>query len=101
MRKDQLVELALELRRQIAGGAPEADLLLYLGHDLRHVGLRVRGCQRGLLRRVCHVGHACASRWASSSGAISAIDSRSGGASTARTGRVMNPVALPGLITSK
>ena len=40
--QEQLVELALELGRQIARGAAEAHLLFDLGHDLGHVGLRVR-----------------------------------------------------------
>ena len=39
----ELVELALELGRQVARGAAEPHLLCDLGHDLRHVLLRVLG----------------------------------------------------------
>ncbi len=37
--QEELVELALELGRQVARGPAEPDLLGYLRHDLRHVGL--------------------------------------------------------------
>ena len=51
MGQEELVELALELGGQVAGGAPQPDLLGDLRHDLLHVGLRVLG-QRHL--RVAH-----------------------------------------------
>ena len=39
--QEQLVELALELGREVARGPAQAHLLFDLGHDLGHVGLRV------------------------------------------------------------
>ncbi len=41
MGQEELVELALELGRQVAGRSPQTDLLGDLGHDLLHVGLGI------------------------------------------------------------
>ena len=51
MGQEELVELALELGRQVARGAAQPDLLGDLRHDLLDVGLRVLG-QRHV--RVAH-----------------------------------------------
>ena len=97
--EEELVELALELGREVARGAAQADLLRDLRHHLLHVGLGVLG-QRHL--GVVH-GASLAQRGRASAPA-SAPDVSSPLSEVIRaacTFKWTEPVVRPGFITSK
>ena len=93
--QEQLVELALELGRQVARGAAQPYLLRDLGHDLLHVGLGI--CRQ----RRLGVAHGASLAQSGCAMAAGTLRSPSLEMSAAWTSMRTRPVTLPGFMTSK